>query len=164
MLSCRLLLVTGGFGACLLIAPRRGEAQRVVYYTYSTNSADMAACRGFTSIHRAVWSHNDKKKDSLNVSYPVAADVDPRSPAGVGGIANGDSIVTINRFATLGARDPELSLWNLDVGDFNRVQVKRGTQMIDLSFHMGEWVQLPGDSTVADPATGARTRRVCRTK
>ena len=163
MPNCRLLLVTGGLGACLLAAPRRSDAQRVVYYTYFTNSADMPACRGFTSIHRAVWSHDDKKKDDLNVSYPVAADVDPRSPAGLSGVANGDSIVMINRFVTLGTRDPELSLWNLDVGDFNRVQVKRGSQTMELSFHMGEWVTLPGDGTVADPAvTGGQTRRVCR--
>ena len=163
MLNCRLLLVTGGFGACLLAAPRRGDAQRVVYYTYSTNSVDMTACRGFTSIHRAAWSRDDKKKDNLNVSYPIVADVDPQSPAGTGGFANGDSIVMINRFTTLGERDPELSLWHLDVGDLNRAQVKRGSQTIELSFRMGEWVTLPGDSTVADPAaTGGRTRRVCR--
>jgi hypothetical protein len=163
MRNCRLLLVTGGFGACLLAAPRCLHAQRVVYYTYSTNSADMAACRGFTSIHGAVWSHDDKKRDSLNVSYPVAADMDPQSPAGLSGLANGDSIVMINRFATLGARDPELSQWNLDVGDFNRIQVKRGSRTMEFSFHMGEWVTLPGDGTVADPAaTGGRTRRVCR--
>ena len=163
MLNYRVLLVTGGFGACLLAAPRRGEAQRLVYYTYFTNSAEMPACRGFTSIHRAAWSRDDKKNDNLNVSYPVVADVDPRSPAGATGLANGDSIVLINRFPTLGARNPELSLWNLDVGDFNRMQVKRGSQVMELSFHMGAWVTLPGDSTVADPAaTGGRSRRVCR--
>src|ERR1039457_1023108 len=133
MLNCRLLLVTGGLGACLLASPRRGEAQRVIYYTYSTTSAEMGSCRGFTSIHRAVWSHDDKKKDSLNVSYPLAANVDPRSPAGMGGLADGDSIVTINRFATLGVREPELSLWNLDVGDFNRMQVKRGDRTMEFS-------------------------------
>jgi hypothetical protein len=163
MLNYRVLLLTGGIGACLMAAPRRGEAQRLVYYTYFTNSAEMPACRGFTSIHRAVWSHDDKKKDDLNVSYPVAADVDPRSPAGAAGLANGDSIVQINRFPTIGARDPELSLWNLDVGDFNRVQVKRGGQGMEFVFHMGAWLTLPGDSTVADPAAmGGRTRRVCR--
>ena len=163
MLNHRLLLVTGGFGACLLAAPLRSDAQSVVYYTYLTNAADMLACRGFTSIHRAAWSRDDKSKDNLNVSYPVAADVDPRSPAGAAGLANGDSLVQINRFPTLGARDPELSLWNLDVGDFNRVQVKRGGRMLELSFHMGAWVTLPGDSTVVDPAaTGGRSRRVCR--
>ncbi len=163
MLNRRVMLATAGFGICLLGVPVRVGAQRVVHYTYFTNSADMAACRGFTSIHRAVWSRDDKKADSLNASYPVVADVDPESPAGVGGLANGDSIVMINRFTTLGARDPELSLWNLDVGDFNRVQVKRGSRTLELSFHMGAWVMLPGDSTVADPATGQRTRRVCRT-
>jgi hypothetical protein len=63
---CRLLLVTG-FGVCLLAVPSRADAQRVVYYTYSTNSVDMQSCRGFTSIHRAVWSRDDKKHDSLNV-------------------------------------------------------------------------------------------------
>jgi hypothetical protein len=162
MPNYRLLLVTGGLGACLLAAPRSSEAQKIVYYTYSTNSADMASCRGFTSIHRAVWSRDEKKKDSLNVSYPLVADVDPRSPAGASGLVNGDSIVMINRFTTLGERDPELSLWNLDIGEFNRVQVKRGSQLLELSFHMGEWAMLPGDSTVADPSTGKPTRRVCR--
>lgn len=163
MRNYRSLLVAGGIGACLLAAPRRGDAQHLVYYTYFTNSAEMPACRGFTSIHRAAWSHDDKKKDDLNVSYPVVADVDPRSPAGAAGLVNGDSIVQINRFPTIGARDPELSLWNLDVGDFNRVQVKRSGQTMELSFHMGAWVALPGDSTVVDAATGGRTRRVCRT-
>jgi hypothetical protein len=167
MLDYRLMLVTAGFGACLMGAPQRCEAQRseaprVVYYTYSTNSADMTGCRGFTSIHRAVWSRDEKRKDSLNVSYPIAQDVDPRSPSGMGGLANGDSIVMINRFTTLGARDPELSLWNLDEGDFNRMRVKRGSETIELSFHMGAWAMLPGDSTVADPSTGKPTRRVCR--
>ncbi len=154
MLDYRLFLVTGGFGVCLLTAPQIVSAQAVVYYTYSTNSTNMIACRGFTSIHRASWSRNDKKKDSLNVSYPVVADVDPSSPAGVGGLANGDSIVMINRFTTLGARDPELSLWNIDVGDFNRVQVKRGDKMVELSFHMGVWVDGTGPS--------AAGQKVCR--
>ena len=162
MLHCRLLLVTGGFGVCLLAAPRRGEAQRVVYYTYLTTSTDMTTCRGFTSIHRAVWSRDDRKKDDLNASYPVVAEMDPLSPAGLGGLADGDSLVMINRVTTLGARDPELSLWNLDAGDFNRVQVKRGSQIMDLSFHMGEWVMLPADRATVDPAMGGQTRRVCR--
>jgi hypothetical protein len=162
MLNCRRWLVTGAFGTCLVGAPARGGAQRVVYYTYATNSTNMTACRGFTSVHRAVWSRESDRKDSLNVSYPVAADVDPKSPAGLGGLANGDSIVMINRFTTLDARDPELSLWNLEVGDFNRMQVKRGGRTIELTFHMGAWRTLPGNSTVPDPATGARTRRVCR--
>ena len=151
MLKHRVLLVTGGFGICLLAVPTRSDAQRVVYYTYSTNAADMPACRGFTSIHRAVWSRDDKKRDSLNVSYPVAADVDPDSPAGRGGIANGDSLVTINRFSTIRAEGPELSLWNLDVGDLNRVDVRRGMQTVSLTFRMGEWV----------PAGGG-TQKVCR--
>jgi hypothetical protein len=156
VLDYRLFLVTGGFGVCLLCAPQAVSAQAVVYYTYSTNSTNMVACRGFTSIHRAAWSRSDKKKDSLNVSYPVVADMDPQSPAGVAGLVNGDSIVMINRFTTLGARDPELSLWNLDVGDFNRVLLKRGDKMVDVSFHMGVWVTAPGES-------GGDARKVCRT-
>jgi S1-C subfamily serine protease len=143
MLDHRMLLVMGGIGACLLAVPRRSDAQRVVYYTYSTNSADMPACRGFTSVHRAVWS-KDKKRDSLNVSFPVASEVDPDSPAGRGGVQNGDSLVTINRFTTIGDRDPELGLWNIEVGDLNRVDVRRGSQTLSLSFRMGEWVAPPG--------------------
>ncbi len=150
-MNYRLLLLTGGFAVCLLAIPSRSDAQRVVYYTYSTNSADMPACRGFTSIHRAVWSR-DKKHDSLNVSFPVVTEIDPDSPAGRGGIQNGDSLVTINRFTTIGDRDPELSLWNIEVGDLNRVDVRRGSQVLSLSFRMGEWV--------APPGTGAA--KVCR--
>lgn len=158
MLNCRQLLVTGGFGVCVLATPSRGNAQAVVYYTYSTNSTNMVACRGFTSIHQASWSRSDKKKDSLNVSFPVVADVDPLSPAGESGLINGDSIVMINRFTTLGAREPELSLWNLDAGDFNQVQVKRAGQMIELSFHMGVWV----DGTSSNAANGGRATKICR--
>ncbi len=149
----RLLLLTGGFAVCSLAVPRRSDAQRVVYYTYSTNSADMPACRGFTSIHRAVWSR-DKKRDSLNVSFPVATEVDPDSPAGRGGIQNGDSLVTINRFTTIGDRDPELSLWNIEVGDLNRVDVRRGAQTVSLTFRMGVWME---------PPPGSAAQKVCRT-
>jgi hypothetical protein len=162
MLNRRLLLLTGILGACMLAVPPSAGAQRVVYYTYATTSADMPSCRGFTSIHRAVWYHDDKRKDNLNVSYPVVAELDPRSPAGIAGFADGDSIVTINRYSTIGARDPELSLWNLDVGDFNRVQVKRGNQTLELSFHMGGWVVPPLDGTAASPTAGEQPARVCR--
>jgi hypothetical protein len=77
-------------------------------------------------------------------------------------LADGDSIVMINRYTTLGGRDPELSLWNLDARDFNRVRVKRGAEIKELSFRMGEWVLLPGDRLTVDPAAGGQTRRMCR--
>jgi S1-C subfamily serine protease len=153
MRNDRLLLLTGGFMVCLLAVPRRSDAQeRIVYYTYSTNSADMPACRGFTSVHRAVWS-KDKKRDSLNVSFPIVTELDPDSPAGRGGVQNGDSLVTINRFTTIGDRDPELSLWNIEVGDLNRVDVRRGSQTVSLTFRMGEWMTAP---------SGGGAPRVCR--
>jgi hypothetical protein len=161
MVLHRLMLVTGGLVVCALCAPRSLAAQRVVSYTYFTNSTDLDACRGFTSIHHAIWSREDPRKDNLNATYPIVADLDPQSPAGRAGLANGDSIITINRSSTLGGADPELGLWNLGRGDFNRFQVKRGTQVLELSFHMGEWVSAPGVREVANTA-GAAGTRVCR--
>jgi hypothetical protein len=157
MTTCRLLLV-GGFGVCMLAPDRRSDAQRVVYYTYFTNGTDMTACRGFTSVHRAKWVYDDRKKDSLNVSYPVVADLDPLSPAGRGGLANGDSLVRINSYTTLGANDPELGMWNLEIGASNTLRVKRGETAMAVSFAMGEWVT----QRSADGAAGGPTQRVCR--
>ena len=141
---------------------RGGSAQDLVYYTYSVRTTDMATCRGFTGIHRAVGSRSDPKKDSVNVSYPVVADVDPLSPAGVAKLANGDSLVSVNGYSTLGAMPMEIGMWNTDAGDHNILKIKRGTRTLTLTLYMGERVTLPGDSTVRDPTTGDRTRQVCR--
>ncbi|MGH7655982.1 MAG: PDZ domain-containing protein [Gemmatimonadaceae bacterium] len=137
------------------------NAQQTVSYTYFTNSTDLDACRGFTSIHHAVWSREDPKKDNVNASYPVVADLDPQSPAGLSGLANGDSIVTVNRVSTVGSADPEIGLWNLERGDLNTFQVKRGNRLIELSFHMGEWVKAPSVSAVAN-AGAVQPQKVCR--
>jgi hypothetical protein len=158
----RLSLVTGGLAGCLLSAPRNASAQDLVYYTYSVRATDAATCRGFTGIHRALWSHSDPKKDNVNVSYPVVADLDPRSPAGVAKLATGDSLVTVNGYSTLGAMPIEIGVWNTDAGDHNTLKVKRGARTLELTLYMGEWVTLPGDSTVRNPITGERTQQVCR--
>jgi len=158
----RLMCMTGGMGGCLLSVPRTLHAQDLVYYTYSVRATDAATCRGFTGIHRALWSRSDPKKDNVNVSYPVVADVDPLSPAGAAKLANGDSLVTVNGYSTLGAAPVEIGVWNTDYGDHNTLKVKRGARVLVLTLYMGAWVRLPGDSTVRDPITGGRTQQVCR--
>lgn len=159
----RLTLPTVTLLAAFACAPGLLGAQKMTYYTYSTNSTDLESCRNFNSIHRAVWSSADPKGDNLNVSYPVVAAVDAASPAGVAGIANGDSLVAVNGTSTLRSSAPEISLWHLDVGARNVASIKRGSRMLEVAFEMGEWVAAPGAATEPDPATGQpRLRRLCR--
>jgi hypothetical protein len=105
----------------------------------------VSACHGFAIDH---FDPVSRRGDS---TYSIVAHLDPQSPAGLAGIANGDTVVTLNGVA---GGWPEQSSWKDNPGDTNSVRVKGRGEIRDVSFAVGTYVSLPLRVIVSDRLFG----------
>jgi membrane-associated protease RseP (regulator of RpoE activity) len=88
--------------------------------------------------------------------------LDPLSPEALAGLRAGDTIVAMNGIA-LGRPRPAGSptAWRYAPGDTNVYEVRGPTGPRRITFVVGEWHDVPADSTATSP-DGRPTKRLCR--
>ena len=88
--------------------------------------------------------------------------VDPMSPEALAGLRTGDTIAVMNGIV-LGSPRPTGSpvSWRYTPGDTNVYEVHGGTGTRRVTFVVGEWHDVPADSTAIGP-DGRPALRLCR--
>lgn len=88
--------------------------------------------------------------------------LDPLSPEALAGLRTGDTIVVMNGIVLGGPRPAgSPTAWRYTPGDTNVYEVHGGAGPRRVTFVVGEWHDVPADSTATGP-DGRPARRFCR--